>query len=473
MIRLFVTLVLIAGLIAGAVFFADRPGTVELVWQGTLIRTSVMVLVLGVILLAMVSALVFHILRKLIRGPGAFLRSRREHRRRQGYRALTQGMVAVAAGDAAEALKYARKADVLLAEPPLTLLLSAQAAQLNGDERAAQNYFAAMLERPETEFLGLRGLLTKALREGDEATALRLAERARALRPKTPWVLSTLFDLQTRAGRWDAAEETLEEASKRKALPGNDSKRRRAVLYHERSIRAEGEGLHREAQNYAAKAHSLDPGLVPAADHLAELQMAEGRTRQAAKTIENAWRHTPHPKLAATFGRIYADNPPLQRLKRFEKLADCAPDDPESQAAAASAAMEARLWGEARRHLEKAAARYEGLIPPPARICRLLAKLEEAEHKDETKAQDWLARASIAPADPTWVCDACGHETSEWSPVCSNCRAFATLSWRAPSRSTARTLPKLTIDTGPSLLSGAVDENGARDVRSGPSPGPA
>ena len=187
MIRLVVTLTIIAGLVAGAVFFADRPGTVELVWQGTLIRTNVMVLVLGVVLLAMGSALAFHLLRKLLGGPAAFLRARREQRRRQGYRALTQGMVAVAAGDAVEALKYARKADVLLAEPPLTLLLSAQAAQLNGDERAAQNYFAAMLERPETEFLGLRGLLTKALREGDEATALRLAERAHTLRPKTPW----------------------------------------------------------------------------------------------------------------------------------------------------------------------------------------------------------------------------------------------------------------------------------------------
>ncbi len=472
MIRLVVTLTIIAGLVAGAVFFADRPGTVELVWQGTLIRTNVMVLVLGVVLLAMGSALAFHLLRKLLGGPAAFLRARREQRRRQGYRALTQGMVAVAAGDAVEALKYARKADVLLAEPPLTLLLSAQAAQLNGDERAAQNYFAAMLERPETEFLGLRGLLTKALREGDEATALRLAERAHTLRPKTPWVLTTLFDLQTRAGRWDAAEETLEEAAKRKALPATDSKRRRAVLYHERARRAESEGLHREAQNFAGKAHSLDPGLTPAALHLAQLQMAEGRTRQAAKTIEAAWRRIPHPALAETFGRLYTDEPALRRVKHFERLADCAPDDPESQAAAASAAIEARLWGEARRHLEKAAARYDGLIPPPARICRLMAKLEEAEHKDEAKIQEWLARASIASGDPTWVCDACGGETSDWSSVCPKCRAFATLSWQVPTRHMTRSQASFALDASPILLSGAVDGNGTRDVRSGPSQGP-
>jgi hypothetical protein len=43
-------------------------------------------------------------------------------------------MVAVAAGDAAEAGRQAKRADALLGDPPLTMLLSAQAAQLNGDD---------------------------------------------------------------------------------------------------------------------------------------------------------------------------------------------------------------------------------------------------------------------------------------------------------------------------------------------------
>src|SRR5207244_3592662 len=101
-----------------------------------------------------------------------------------GYRALTQGMVAVAAGDAEEAQRQARKADVLLAEPPLTLLLSAQAAQLGGDEDAARRFFSEMLNRPETEFLGLRGLLMQAGRGGGRPGARRQGAGAGArLRP--------------------------------------------------------------------------------------------------------------------------------------------------------------------------------------------------------------------------------------------------------------------------------------------------
>ena len=99
----------------------------------------------------------------------------------------------------------------MLDEPPLTLLLSAQAAQLEGDDHAARGYFEAMLDQPATAFLGLRGLLVQAERTGDTARALELAERAFALRPETPWVLTALLELQTRAGRWSDALGTVKQ----------------------------------------------------------------------------------------------------------------------------------------------------------------------------------------------------------------------------------------------------------------------
>src|SRR5690606_26575928 len=75
----------------------------------------------------------------------AFLETRR---RRKGFLALSRGMVAVAAGDAAEARRHAGRARKLLDETPLTLLLAAQAAQLDGEEGAATRYFEAMLNAP-------------------------------------------------------------------------------------------------------------------------------------------------------------------------------------------------------------------------------------------------------------------------------------------------------------------------------------
>jgi len=247
-IRALPALIVVIILIGIAVFVADRPGSVELQWQGWQIDTSVAVLALGMALLGLVAAAAFHLLRRLVMAPYALMRWRRERRREAGFRALTQGMVAVAAGDPEEAQRFARRADALLADPPLTLLLSAQAAQLNGDQDAARRYFRAMLERKETEFLGLRGLLMQALHAGDDRAALHLVERAKVLRPRTPWVLSRLYRLQARAGRWPEAEATLAIAIARKAIDEPTGRRHRAILLVEESRAAEAAGARRAAQ---------------------------------------------------------------------------------------------------------------------------------------------------------------------------------------------------------------------------------
>jgi len=434
-IRALPALVVIILLIAVAIFIADRPGTVELDWQGWRVDTNIAVLALGVALLGTLAAGLFHLLRKLATAPTRYLRWRHERRREQGFRALTQGMVAVAAGDPEEAMKHSRRADALLADPPLTLLLSAQAAQLNGDHGAAKKYFSAMLERTETEFLGLRGLLMQALHAGDEAAALHLVERAKALRPKTPWVLHRLYHLRARAGQWVAAEAALAEAIARKAVENATGRHHRAVLLHEQSREAEAAGDVARAATLADKALSYDRGFAPAAIHLAQLQKGQSHARRAIRTLLTAWREAPRPDLAQAFTDLFADETPLQKVKRLETLAAANPSHLESSLALAAAALDAKLWGEARRHLMAAGA---GGPDPGPRLCRLMAQLEEAEHGDQAAAHAWMARAAAAPvADPAYVCENCGAEVPAWTAHCPHCQAFGGIRWQAPRRALA------------------------------------
>jgi HemY protein len=433
--RMLPALIAVVLLVVVAVIVADHPGRVAVVWQGWRIDTSVAVLVLAAFVVAVVAVVMVGLLRRLFGGPRAFLRARRERRRRDGYRALTQGMVAVAAGDADEAQRYARKADVLLAEPPLTLLLSAQAAQLKGDEDAARKYFAAMLNRPETEFLGLRGLLTQALHRGEESTALRLTERAHTMRPKTPWVLTNLIELQVRAGEWRRAEGTLSELVKAKLVPAVTGRHHQAALLLAQSrAAADSDG----ALALAGDAQNLVPDFAPAAVRCAQLLQRAGQPHKAAKAIETAWRREPHPHLAAAYGMLFADEAPLERVKRYERLAALKPDHLESHLAVAEAALAAQLWGEARRQLAAAGGDDAAAgSTPEARVCRLMAALEEAEHGDGAAARLWLGRAGEAPPEPLWVCASCAAESRDWQPLCTRCRGFDSLVWRTPARAVA------------------------------------
>ncbi len=428
MIRALWFILKLAVVIAIAIWLVERPGTVSVHWLGYAIETSFTVaLLIGLAALGL-AALGYRLVRSVLRTPARIRRHGRSRRRERGYLALTQGMVAVAAGDAPTARKMARKADGLLNEPPLTMLLSAQAAQLQGDELAAREYFTAMLDRPETAFLGLRGLLTQAIKSGDRLEALQLARKARTLQPNTPWLLGTLYDLEARAGDWAAAEGTLQQAIQAGAIPTEDGRRHRTVLLLERSFEAERRGRNDAALAHAQSAHDLMPGFVPAAARLARLLVAAGRPKPAAKVVERTWRQSPHPDLADAYREIQGGQDPLTRVKSFEKLLGQAPNHVESHIAVARTALDAHLWGEARDHLKQALS-----IEPSRRLYRLLAELERSERHDEAAARDWMARAAAAPADPAWTCDPCNAVSHAWGGLCGHCGAFDSLDWKAPT----------------------------------------
>ena len=429
-----------------AAWLADWPGRVlaelpgyrldlgfaVLEWPDLYLDTPVGVLVLALAGFAILAAFGHRFWRFLRRAPRELNESVKAGRRRRGYQALTQGMVAVAAGEREEAARWARKAGALLDEPPLTMLLSAQAAQLNGDEAAARRYFTAMLDNQETRFLGLRGLLTQALREGEHGRALELVREAHGLRPRTPWVLQSLFDLTQRGGDLEAAESALREALRAKTLPRAEATRKRAVVLVERALAARGVGEAATAIGQAREAHKLAPDLIPASALLAELLLDGGELRKAAKILEEAWARAPHPDLARLYLRARPNDDSLERLKTLGKLAARHPDHAESHLERGRAALQARLWGEARRHLE-AAAGPGGLDGNPREaVCRLMAELEEAERADIEAARAWLGRAATAPPDPAWVCGSCGARAASWCPRCGNCESFDALAWTAP-----------------------------------------
>lgn len=426
-LRILIWFVLAAAAMAGAVWLAERPGTLTAEWHGWRLDTSVGVLMVGIVLLMLAGVALWLLYRWIVGAPGALLEGWGESRRRQGYRALTQGLAAVAAGDPTEAQKQAKKAEKLLSEPPLTLLLSAQAAQLAGDRDGARQAFTAMLEDDQTAFLGLRGLIAQALRDGDPAQALSLAERAFQLRPDTPWVVHTLFDMQAQIGQWRAAQETLDTGMRRKVVSAERGRTLKALLLTERSRASELDGNKSDGLIFARDAFALAPERIAVTERYADLLTRTGDGKRAMRTIERGWALAPHPDLATLYLKASGENDPLKRIAIVRRLAGQKGEDLESHLALAQASLDASLWGEARRHLLAA-----GGSNPPVRVCRMMADLEEREKSDEAKVREWLGKAALAPADRAWRCGACGAQHESWRPVCESCGAFGTLQWRTP-----------------------------------------
>jgi len=149
--RILIYIVEVAVVVAVAVWLADRPGVVLLEWQGYRVETSIGVLALVFLFcVGVVVAGLFWGWRWLRRRPREWSQNRRLSRQNAGLQALSEGLVAIAAGDATAARKHSRRAGSLLENAPMTLLLEAQTAQIEGDDAAARFNKSTSQHTPST-----------------------------------------------------------------------------------------------------------------------------------------------------------------------------------------------------------------------------------------------------------------------------------------------------------------------------------
>src|SRR5690606_35550323 len=248
------------------------------------------------------------------------------NRERKGFKALADGMIALASGEGRLAMSQAARAEKYLARPDLTDMLAAQAAELAGEPRRAGEIYKRLLADDRTRFVGIRGLMKQKLAEGDDATALRLAQKAFALKPRHEEVQDTLLRLPTRAGDWGGARQVLGAKARHGLLPRDVHRRRDAVLalQEARTLLSDDTGI--DAKEAAIAANRQSPDLVPAAVMAADSYVAQGKPKNAVRVLRTAWNAQPHPDLAAAFARILPDESPAGRLKRFETLLSLQPE---------------------------------------------------------------------------------------------------------------------------------------------------
>src|SRR6478609_9607836 len=144
----------------GAVWLADRPGTVLVTFGGYELQTSVAVATIALVAVALGLALLWAAISTLLRLPSRLTFAARG---------------------------YAGEAERLLGREALTLLLKAQAAQVSGNRAAAEAAFTEMMDEDETRVLGLRGLFVEARRRGDGDAAREYAGEAIRIAPAATW----------------------------------------------------------------------------------------------------------------------------------------------------------------------------------------------------------------------------------------------------------------------------------------------
>jgi len=434
--KILLFLVIVAALALGVAYLIDGQnlilGNVQAIVAGTEYTLTPLQAVLALFffsILVWIGLKIFGLLiavLKFINGDEtAVTRYFFRNRERKGYQALSEGLLALASGEGTLALSKAVKAERFLNRPALTNVLAAQAAELTGDQRKAEEIYKQLIQEPSTRFLGIRGIMKQKLADGKTDIALKLAEKAFALKPKHVETQDTLLALQAQAKDWKGARHTLGAKLKHGALPRDVHKRRDAVLALSQAKDVLGQGQSIEAREAAIEANRLSPDLVPAAVMAARSYLDAEKPKYALRVIKKAWQAQPHPDLASIFAELAPEETPQQRLKRFSVLEKLAPAHRETRLALAELHLYAEDFPGAKRAV---GALLE--TEADARVLTIMAAIERGQGSPDKVIRGWLTKALAAQRGPRWVCDSCHGVNTVWSATCQHCEAFDTLSWR-------------------------------------------
>ena len=393
MIRLLILILLATFVAFMGTWLISMTGEVAIDGFGT--KTSIPagvaigILVIGAVLVAFLTACIYYFTFLPKR-----LRQRAQTRRTdRGVTALARGLEAVAVGEAGDAMHHAKVAERNLPDASLTRLLVAQSAQLSGDETAVQTAYTAMLDAPETTFLGLRGLYASAMRRGDKDAARAHAEKAFALRPHAQWAFESVLDLALDRGAWGDGLAAIESARKSKAIDADRANRGEAALLTAAGAASALSGDETTAQSEVEQAVRRQPGFAPAAALAAKIYAARGKADRARKTLEAAYAAEPHYALAVLYAGLDPQATDEARAAAFEKIAG------RNHGARLSTVLraEAEIL---RGRFDAAISQLEGAIVKQAdqRALILMGNAVRNAH-GEGAARHWFDRAAARPSD--------------------------------------------------------------------------
>ncbi len=402
-----------AAIIGGAWWLMELHGHISATLAGYTIEMATPLAIVSLAIIVLILTVLLKLVLSVFNLPARFTAWRARQRKAQGELAVTRGLVAIAAGNQAQARMHTARARKLLGDTSQTLLHAAEAARLAGYEDEAEALYRQLSEHKEAGFLGLRGLFRQAVARQDWDAAAKLGREAERIHAAPSWLRAERSEVAIRTGNWQQAIAL--------AAPGDPT-----AAYAVAAVDAEPDAS--KAMRLAKRAVKDSPDFVPAILAYAKLLRGAGKESKAQSVLRDAWTRMPHPDIAAFALAVHQDAAALHR--EAAKLVQANPDHPESlflRARHALAAGTAESITEARNFAE--AAKAAGLNHQ--RLFRLFADIDAADMTGGTllKPRETLRAASAADPDPAWRCDNCGAAQPSWMAVCPNCKTPGRISW--------------------------------------------
>jgi len=464
MLRVLFYLTVVAIIGGFLAFIAAEAGEVVLLIAGQRIVLPLFTATCLIIGLLIVILFVWWLARTLIAAPQRIRSYFGFRRERRFYQILSQGLIAAMSGDVQTARQLTKQSQALLgkSQEPLLPLLSAETKRLELDFEGAEELFQAMLDNPQTQLIGLKGLYREAMRKGDENQASLYAEQAVKIDARLEWAVRASITQCAIDENWGDALMFLDQhelAMRKMQSPlktlslKKSSKQNKDIIHWHLVLTCASAGslmpnFPKLARDMAMRAHKQDPNFVPAAVIAAKSLFALGERKKAERLIENFWQKNPHPDLGEIYIEANNQLTTSDKLRRAERLERLNPEHSTSKMLVAQAALKAEEFEKARHKAEELAA-----STPTTSVFLLLADIHAALEHDASTIRHFLTQAVHAPADFVWMAD--GQIMKEWVAISPLSHRIGACQWQQPVKLVpppVLALPALEVQAEPDML---------------------
>ena len=387
--RIVLILLLVAAAVAlVGVAVVQHPGYVLFAYKGFRYESSLWAFLALVAVLVLLVWGVRLVLSLIFVSGGVINPWSRRNARRRVRLASEQGLLDLAEGRWARALRHLRRAAEADPQPLMFYLGAARAANRIGQYEESDQLLERALERqPQAELAIALAHAELQQERGDLNGALDTLKAMHEHHPKHHQVLRQLVQLQRQRGDLAALVGLVPELRKNKALPESEIAQLELNAWSERLVHAGQAGLN-EGEN------ALNP-LIQAWQHLSAAQRAEprlvlafaeqlrhlGAEPEAEEAVRIALKRGYDRELVRFYGRLRGADPARQ-LQTAEGFLKEQPGDPVLFLTLGRLSLQNSLWGKARDYFETGLS--FGREPELCgELARLLAHMGELERSNQ------------------------------------------------------------------------------------------
>ncbi len=399
-----------------AMWFSENSGSIQIMWLGWEVDTSLSIFLLIVFILIFIVLILSIFFYKLFLLPFKIKKSFKKYNVKKANYALEEGLLASIYNENSKIIKNYKISKKYLKQTPLLLLLRLQYNLIKSNEAECFNTYKKMLNFQASRPIALNGLISIANKNNDQELYSNMLYTARSFKVPLDYYINNAFSFCLKNNNWQVLSNHISTDRKK-----NQKKFKyvNTILKYFKAKEYYEKGNSEKAMSIIQQTFAEKVFLPPSVELYSRLHK-DATNRNLKKLLRHYWRYFPHHNILDCVLDNFKNLSLLKKVKLLIELLDGHDTLYLKYLLLGEIKAKAKIWGDSKKDLLKSIE-----IFPNKKAYLLLVNIEEQTTCNKDKIKSWLS-LSQNYNDLLWKCSSCFSVQKDWSMYCDNCNSLYT-----------------------------------------------